>query len=90
LVDAETLEAGWPCHLTLRETAEVRGGLTWLMDHPEVPQRIHLGTLLADVAADLFAIPSVAKDRLASIGRHPILTEEQCGVRRQRPWLCQE
>src|SRR5262245_60270530 len=53
-VDAQPLEASGSHHLTLRETTEVRRGLSWLSDKPKVPKCIHLSTLLAQFSADVF------------------------------------
>src|SRR4029453_6654574 len=46
-VDAQTLEAGGSHHLTLRETTEVRRGLSWLRDKPKRPKATHPAPLPA-------------------------------------------
>src|SRR5262245_58676063 len=71
--------------LTLRETTEVRRGLSWLSDKPKVPKRMHLGTLLAEFSADVFAITGMPEDSLARIGCRPVRTKEHSGVRREGP-----
>src|SRR4029450_12015091 len=84
-VDAQTLETGGAHHLTLRETTEVRRSLSWLSDKPKVPKRIHLGTLLAEFSADVFAITGMPEDSSARIGCRPVRTKEHSGVRREGP-----